>query len=78
MFSAWPGESMTQNGTYYTIEIPSWADYVIINGNGGSTQTEDIAIEPGNDIWLIVHPDSVYYTLFYQEPTDAELADIGY
>lgn len=78
VFSAWPGQSMTKSGTYYTVEINSWADYVIINGNSGSTQTEDIAIEPGCDIWLVIHPDAVYYTLFYQAPTDAELAEIGY
>lgn len=52
-FSAWPGEVMTQNGEWYEIEIPNWVDGVIVN-DGGSTQTQDLTIEAGKEVWLDV------------------------
>lgn len=78
VFDAWPGAAMTKAGTYYYVEMASWADRVIINGNNGGIQTADIPIEAGRDIWIIVHKDGSYYSVFYTEPTAAELADCGY
>lgn len=78
VFSAWPGEPMTYDGSWYTIEIPAWADYVIVNANNGSVQTEDIAVEAGKDIWIIIDTSATYYTLYYSEPTAEDLANHGY
>ena len=78
VFDVWPGASMQLSGAYYCTEITSWADYVIINGNNGSIQTEDIAIEAGRELWILVHKDGSYYSVFYHEPTAEELAQSGY
>ena len=70
-FDAWPGEAMTQNGEWYTVEVPNWVDHVIINGNSGEVQTADLPIEPGKDIWVVtLSADNS--TVFYSEPSDEE------
>lgn len=53
-FSAWPGEVMTKNGEWFEIEIPNWCDGVIVN-DGGSTQTPDLQVEAGKEIWIDVY-----------------------
>lgn len=78
VFSAWPGEAMDKGRDWYTIDIPSWINYVIINANDGSIQTEDIAVDSGYDIWIIIHASEPYYTLYYSEPGSDELANHGY
>ena len=50
-FSAWPGEALTVDGDWYVIEVPNWIANVIINGNGGSVQTADLAVESGKELW---------------------------
>lgn len=78
VFSYWPGESMDKDGSHYEISIPAWSDRVIINWSDGSFQTADIAIEAGRNVWIVIHPNSTDYTLFYEQPTQAELAQLGY
>ncbi len=69
-FTAWPGELMTQDGEWYTIEIPSWCDGVIVN-DGGSTQTADLTIETGKEVWIDVFSfDNCVIT--YSEPGERE------
>lgn len=53
-FSTWPGEVMTKNGEWFEIEIPNWCDGVIVN-DGGSTQTPDLQVEAGKEIWIDVY-----------------------
>ncbi|MBQ7345269.1 MAG: starch-binding protein [Oscillospiraceae bacterium] len=53
-FSAWPGEVMTQDGEWFVIQAPNWVTGVIIN-DGGSTQTADLTVEEGKDIWVDVY-----------------------
>lgn len=53
-FEAWPGQSMTFTDGWYAVSVPSWINYVIINANGGSTQTADLPVESGRDIWVVV------------------------
>lgn len=79
VFSAWPGEYMDYWGDYYyTIQIPAWAEYIIVNGNDGAIQTMDEPVEPGYDIWVVVSAiDDAYYVYFY-EPSADELAEAGY
>lgn len=66
-FTAWPGEALTQDGDWYTIEAPGWINSVIINGNDGSVQTTDLSVEAGKDIWVVVtDPENAAVT--YEEP----------
>lgn len=78
VFTTWPGQEMNPKGAYYTISLPAWADCVIINGNNGGTQTADISFEAGRDLWIVIDPNSTDYTLFYEEPSIAELRELGY
>lgn len=66
-FASWPGEALTQDGDWYTIQAPGWINSVIINGNEGSVQTTDLSVEPGKDIWVVV-TDPENATVSYEEP----------
>ncbi len=57
VFDAWPGEPMEPDGDWYTIQIPDWAGFFIVNANNGSVQTEDLPIEPGREVWITVYED---------------------
>ena len=66
-FTAWPGEALTLDGDWYTIQVPGWINSVIINGNAGSVQTTDLSVEAGKDIWIVVtDPENAAVT--YEEP----------
>lgn len=67
-FASWPGEALTQEGDWYTIQVPGWINSVIINGNEGSVQTADLSVEAGKDIWVVV-TDPENATVTYEEPT---------
>lgn len=68
-FAAWPGESLAQDGDWYTIQAPGWINSVIINANEGSVQTADLSVEPGKDIWVVVNgPEDAVVS--YEEPAD--------
>ena len=61
---------LTQDGDWYTIEVPGWINSVIINGNGGSVQTADLSVDAGKDIWVVITgADSAVVT--YEEPAAA-------
>ena len=66
-FAQWPGEVMTLEGGWYVTEAPSWINYVIINGNGGTAQTADLPVEVGKDLWVIVK-DATNASVYYEEP----------
>lgn len=69
VFAAWPGEEMGITGNWYTIDLPGWVNYVIINANDGTAQTADLSVEKGRDLWLLVYgPDDV--GVFYEEPAE--------
>lgn len=69
-FPSWPGEMLTQDGDWYTVEVPGWINSVIINGNGGSVQTADLSVDAGKDIWVVITgADSAVVT--YEEPSAA-------
>lgn len=56
VFSNWPGEGFEEDSSGWLVkEIPGWVNSVIVNGNEGSVQTQDISVEAGKDIWLIVN-----------------------
>lgn len=54
VFPNWPGESMKENTDgFFSSEIPTWANSIIINANAGTVQTADISVE-ATDLWLVV------------------------
>lgn len=67
VFSSWPGEALTMDGDWYTIEVPGWINSVIINANEGSVQTADLSVEVGKDVWIVVS-DAENATVSYEEP----------
>lgn len=73
-FTAWPGEALTLDGDWYTIQVPGWINSVIINGNAGSVQTTDLSVEAGKDIWIVVtDPENAAVT--YEEPAAAPVPE---
>ena len=77
VFDTWPGDAMVQNGNWYTIELPDWTSYLIINGNDGLVQTADLSIESGKDVWVVVCGDGSA-TVRYQEPTGDEVKELSH
>lgn len=67
-FTAWPGEALTQDGDWYTLEVPGWINSVIINANEGAIQTSDLSVEAGKDIWIVV-TDKDNAAVSYEEPS---------
>lgn len=67
-FSAWPGEALTEDGGWYTIEVPGWINSVIINANEGTVQTTDLSVEAGKDLWIVV-TDPENASVAYEEPS---------
>ena len=66
-FASWPGEALTRDGDWYTIEVPGWINSVIINANGGTVQTSDLSVEAGKDVWVVV-TDAENAAVSYEEP----------
>lgn len=74
-FDAWPGEAMSADDTgWYTAKAPVWVELIIVNGNEGSVQTEDIKIDPA-EIWVTVADDNSF-EISYDDPDKAEVADV--
>lgn len=69
-FASWPGEALTQDGDWYTIQVPGWINSVIVNAGEGSVQTTDLSVETGKDVWVVVNgPEDA--AVFYEEPANA-------
>lgn len=67
LFTAWPGDKMYGDGSgWYSYDIPTWVDYVIINGNGGTVQTPDLAVSPQN-LWILTLDDGSA-SITYKDP----------
>lgn len=67
LFAAWPGDSMTDDGNgWYSYEVPTWVDHVIINGNGGAEQTADIPVK-SYESWIMVYTDNAA-SITYKDP----------
>lgn len=69
-FESWPGKAMQEgdNG-WFTCDAPTWVNSLIINGNEGTVQTEDVSIE-GKELWITVYED-LTYELSYEDPDKA-------
>ncbi len=69
-FEAWPGEAMVEGEDgWFTGKAPTWINSLIINGNEGTVQTADIAVE-GKELWITVYED-LSYELTYEDPNKA-------
>lgn len=74
-FEAWPGEALKKGDDgWYAGKAPVWVNSIIVNGNEGSVQTEDISIDPA-EIWVTVEEDGSY-EFSYNDPDAAEAPDI--
>lgn len=60
VFSAWPGQAMTEdpnNPGWYFFAVPDTTGFAIINNNGAGLQTADLEIE-AKEVWLTVADDT--------------------
>ena len=74
-FASWPGAAMTEGEDgWFTGKAPVWINSLIINGNEGSVQTEDISIE-AKELWITVYED-LSYDLVYEDPATAGVEDV--
>lgn len=67
LYDSWPGQTMSRSGDYYTAQIPTWVDSILINGQEGNVQTIDHTIETGREVWVVVHGTSS--SVSYSQPT---------
>ena len=69
-FDAWPGLSLKENENGWFIgRAPVWVNSIIISGNDGAVQTEDVTIE-SKELWITVYED-LTYDLAYEDPDKA-------
>lgn len=75
VFEAWPGEAMTagEDG-WYTMEVPTWVNSLIVNANGGEVQTEDLSVDAA-EIWINVAEDGSF-DFTYDDPAQKEIDNI--
>lgn len=51
-----------EGGSWYTIQIPTWATSFSVNANGGSVKTVEIPLRPGEEVWIeVLEDDSEEY-----------------
>lgn len=59
VFESWPGYAMKDDGDgWYSAKVPVWVNSIIINGNHGEVQTEDISIDAA-EVWVTVDAEGV-------------------
>ena len=74
-FDSWPGAAMKEGEDgWFTGKAPAWVNSLIINGNEGTVQTEDISIE-AKELWITVYED-LSYELLYEDPATAGVEDV--
>lgn len=75
VFEAWPGEAMTaEEDGWYTMEIPTWVNSLIVNANGGEVQTEDLSVDAA-ELWITVAEDGTF-DFTYDDPQQKGIDDI--
>lgn len=74
-FDAWPGKEMKASDTgWYTGNVPVWVNSIIVNGNEGSVQTEDLTVDAA-ELWVTVDAEGKA-ELSYKDPDKAEVANV--
>lgn len=75
VYEAWPGEPMTMGEDgWYTMEVPTWVNSLIVNANGGEVQTEDLSVDAA-EVWIIVAEDGSF-EFTYDDPEQKEIGTI--
>ena len=75
VYENWPGEELSEaEDGWYTADVPTWVNSVIINGNEGSVQTEDISVDPA-ELWLTIDAEGKH-ELSYKDPAMADIPNI--
>lgn len=75
VFASWPGEPMTEEEEgWYTMQIPTWVNSLIVNANGGEVQTEDLSVDAA-EIWITVAEDGSF-DFTYDDPAKKEAENI--
>lgn len=67
-FDQWPGEPADPEGVGHTMDLPGWADTIVIS-DAGWYETGDISFTPGEEIWVQIGDDGDV-TVWYDEPYD--------
>lgn len=74
-FEAWPGKTMSKGEDgWYTASAPVWVNSIIVNGNSGDVQTEDIPIDAA-EVWVTVSEDGTS-DFTYNDPNAPVAEDI--
>lgn len=74
-FDAWPGKALAEDADgWYVGKAPIWVNSIIVNGNGGDVQTEDVSVDPA-ELWLTVDAEGAY-ELSYTDPDKASVPNI--
>ena len=74
-FEAWPGKTMSKGEDgWYTASAPVWVNSIIVNGNSGDVQTEDISIDAA-EVWVTVSEDGTS-DFTYNDPNAPVAEDI--
>lgn len=69
-FDAWPGLLMKEGEDgWFTGKAPTFINSIIISGNEGTVQTEDVSVE-AKELWITVYED-LTYDLSYEDPNKA-------
>lgn len=75
VYEAWPGEPMTMGEDgWYTMEVPTWVNSLIVNANGGEVQTEDLSVDAA-EVWITVAEDGSF-EFTYDDPKQKEIGTI--
>lgn len=75
VYEAWPGEPMTMGEDgWYTMEVPTWVNSLIVNANGGEVQTEDLSVDAA-EVWITVAEDGSF-EFTYDDPEQKEIGTI--
>lgn len=74
-FENWPGYALSDDGDgWYSAKIPTWVNSIIINGNEGTVQTEDMSIDAA-EIWVTVNAEGAA-AFSYVDPNQESVPDI--
>lgn len=77
-FESWPGKAMkadANNGGWYTANIPTWCNSIIISTGDGETKTEDIkGVDPA-ELWITVADDGTA-EFSYNDPAKANIPNV--
>ena len=66
--AAWPGDLVMKKGDdgWYSVQVPGFVTGMLVNANGGTTQTGDLTVEAGKDVWIDVLSDPNNATVSYE------------